>query len=425
MIAVVLRDVCKSYASYEHVWDRLWEVLTKTKKRHERVALHPVSLEIPNGQVVGVIGTNGAGKSTLLKLIAGTVRPSGGEIQVNGHVAALLELGAGFHPEMSGRDNVYLGASVLGLPKSLIDRLYEQIVAFAGLEEVMDQAVKTYSSGMNMRLAFAVATAVDPEVLILDETLSVGDGAFARKSFEKIIGYRKAGKTILFCSHAMYQVEAICNRVLWLDHGRLVMDAEPARVISAYTEFLSGIDGSGEADGCPARSPSIESPARLSAIEVSTDGVVGRELRARSGQTDLSVMVGFVSDPSLPPPSVALTITGFSGWAVTSASTVNDGLVPERLGDGAGEVRVTFPRLALLKGSYWVNVFLLSEDGIHVYDQAERVAEIYMVQQGLEQGVVSLPREWAMGGAPPDRLRGGEQGRCGFLKHSDRYHRAP
>ncbi|MEN8261426.1 MAG: ABC transporter ATP-binding protein [Pseudomonadota bacterium] len=402
MIAVALRDVCKSYTSYEHVWDRLWEVLTKTKKHHERVALHPVSLEIPNGQVVGVVGTNGAGKSTLLKLIAGTLRPSAGEIQVNGHVSALLELGAGFHPEMSGRDNVYLGASVLGLPESVIDRLFEQIVAFAGLEDVIDEPVKTYSSGMHMRLAFAVATAVDPEVLILDETLSVGDGAFARKSFEKIIGYKKAGKSILFCSHAMYQVEAVCNRVLWLDHGRVVMDAEPAQVINAYTEFLSGIDGSSEADGCPTRSTPMDSPARLTAIEVSADGVVGRELRVQCGQTDLAVMFGFVSDPSLPPPGVALTITGFSGWAVTSASTSNDGLVLERLADGTGEVRVTFPRLALLKGSYWINVFLLSEDGIHVYDQAERVAEIYVVQQGLEQGVVSLPREWALGNnAPP------------------------
>lgn len=425
MIAVALRDVGKSYTSYEHVWDRLWEVVTKTKKHYERVALHSVSLEIPNGQVVGVIGTNGAGKSTLLKLIAGTLRPSVGEIRVDGHVSALLELGAGFHPEMSGRDNVYLGASVLGLPKPVIDGLFEGIVAFAGLEDVIDRPVKTYSSGMNMRLAFSVATAVDPDVLILDETLSVGDGAFARKSFEKIIGYKNVGKTILFCSHAMYQVEAICNRVLWLDHGRVVMDAEPARVISAYTEFLSGIGGSGEADGSPVGSPSMESPARLITIEVSSDGIVGRELHARSGQTDLSVMVGFVSDPSLPPPSVALTITGFSGWAVTSVSTVNDGLVPKRLGDGTGEVRVTFPRLALLKGSYWVNVFLLSEDGIHVYDQAERVAEIYVVQQGLEQGVVSLPREWVLGDVPGDRLRGVDRGLDGFLQHSDQPHHVP
>ncbi|MGH8476450.1 MAG: ABC transporter ATP-binding protein [Methylococcales bacterium] len=419
MIAVTLRGVCKSYVSYEHVRDRLWEVLTKTRKHHERIVLHPLNLEIPTGQVVGVIGANGAGKSTLLKLIAGTLRPSEGKIQVNGPVSALLELGAGFHPEMSGRDNVYLGASVMGLPKSVTDRLYERIVAFAGLEDAIDQPVKTYSSGMHMRLAFAVATAVDPEVLILDETLSVGDGAFARKSFEKIIGYKKAGKTILFCSHSMYQVEAICNRVLWLDHGRLVMDSEPARVISAYSEFLSGIDGSGGTDECAARSSFFDAPARLTGIEVSTDGVAGTELQVQCGQTDLTVAVEFASDPALAPPSVALTITGFNGWAVTSASTSNDGLVLERLADGAGQVRVTFPRLALLKGSYWVNVFLLSEDGIHVYEQVERVAGIYVVQQGLEQGVVSLPRQWSLGGATTDRLCGGERSLRGFVKYSD------
>lgn len=400
MTVITLHNVSKSYYAYGHVWDALWEVVTKTKRRREWVALHPLTLEIFNGQVVGIIGTNGSGKSTLLKLIAGTLTPSSGEICVNGRVAALLELGTGFHPDMSGRDNVYLGASVMGLPASRVDRLYDEIVAFAGLEGCMDRPVKTYSSGMYMRLAFAVATAVDPDVLILDETLSVGDGAFARKSFDRIIGYKTAGKTILFCSHNLYQVEAICNRVIWLDHGRMVMDGEPGRVTSAYAEFLKSIESAVlGADPSMAslspRSPAENGVARLTKIEVSVDGCTGYDLCVQTGRNDLTVSIGFKSDSALPPPSIGVTIVGSNGWAVTSASTANDGVSPERQEDGSGEVRVTFPRLALLKGIYWVNVFLLCESGIHIYDRAERVAQLRIAQKGLEQGVVTLPREWS------------------------------
>jgi lipopolysaccharide transport system ATP-binding protein len=383
----------------------LWEIVTKKKKVREWIALHPLTLKIPNGQVVGIVGANGAGKSTLLKLIAGTLNPSSGEIHVRGPVAALLELGAGFHPDMSGRENVYLGGSVMGLPASRMKQLYTEIVDFAGLEGFMDQPVKTYSSGMYARLAFAVATAADPDILILDETLSVGDGAFARKSFDRITGYKKAGKTILFCSHNLYQVEAICNRVIWLDRGRLIMDGEPARVTAAYAEFLKslerGVAGGGER--APPFSPK-EGSVRLTGVEVSADGIAGQELSIETGETDLGIRVSFESEPALPPPNVGVTILDASGWAVTSASTENDGVAPQRRESGQGEVHLTFPRLPLLKGNYWVNVFLLCENGIHVYDRAERVAELRVAQKGLERGVVTLPRQWSCAKPKRDSL---------------------
>jgi len=401
MTAISLHNVAKSYRSYDHPWETLWEVLTKTRRHREWVALHPLSLEISEGEVVGIVGTNGAGKSTLLKLIAGTLIPSAGDIRVHGIVAALLELGAGFHPEMTGRENVYLGASVMGLSGDRVGELYDGIVEFAGLGEFMDQPVKTYSSGMYMRLAFAVATAANPDVLILDETLSVGDGAFARKSFERIIGYKDAGKTILFCSHSLYQVEAICSRVLWLDRGRVVMDGDPGRVASAYAEFLSGAENGIGAPDWPALAPAAATgEARLAKVEVSADGVTDRKLAVRSGRTDLEITVGFDSDPDLPPPSVGLTITGSNGWSVTSASTSNDGLALERCSDGSGEIKLVFPHFSLLKGAYWVNVFLLCEQGIHLYDRLEHAAELQVVQDGLEQGVVSLPRRWSVNGGP-------------------------
>lgn len=396
MTAISLHNVAKSYRSYDHPWETLWEVLTKTRRHREWVALHPLSLEISEGEVVGIVGTNGAGKSTLLKLIAGTLIPSAGDIRVHGHVAALLELGAGFHPEMTGRENVYLGASVMGLSSDRVGELYDGIVEFAGLREFMDQPVKTYSSGMYMRLAFAVATAANPDVLILDETLSVGDGAFARKSFERIIGHKQAGKTILFCSHSMYQVETLCDRVLWLQGGRLVMDGEPAQVVSAYSDYLNG---TAAVDTAPASAQApVEGVARLSEVRVTVDGVNGKALVVQSGVSEVEVTVGFVSDPALPAPSIALTILGASGHAVASVSTCNDGLQLDRDLGGEGRIRVAFPRFPLLKGTYSIDIFLFCEQGIHLYEWAQHVAELHVKQKGLEQGVVSLPRSWV---SPP------------------------
>lgn len=197
--AISLQSVSKIYRTYAHGWDRLWEVLTYRPRAQVFQALQPMTLYISHGQVVGIIGRNGAGKSTLLKIVAGTLSSDeGGACEVAGRVAALLELGSGFHPEMSGRENVYLSGAVIGLAVEDMDKLYDEIVAFAGLEEFMERPVKTYSSGMFMRLAFAVATCVEPDILIIDEALSVGDGAFARKSFDRIMQFREAKKPFYF-----------------------------------------------------------------------------------------------------------------------------------------------------------------------------------------------------------------------------------
>ncbi|MFA6064101.1 MAG: ABC transporter ATP-binding protein [Gallionella sp.] len=397
MTAIQLHGISKTYRAYEGAWHALWGMVSKTRMHREWIALHPLDLNISQGQVVGIVGANGAGKSTLLKLVAGMLMPSSGTLEVQGRVAALLELGTGFHPDMSGRDNIYLGASVMGIPKAQVDSLYGEIVAFAGLEDFIEQPVRTYSSGMAIRLAFSVATAVDPDILILDETLSVGDGFFAKKSFDRIIRYKEAGKTILFCSHSMYQIEAICNRVIWLNHGRVAMDGDPARVVSSYEDFLKKLERPEDTVGAGTVSLSGQEP-RLTRVEVSVDGRVGKELTARSGLSDLTVTIEFLSNPRLAAPSVALTITDFNGWAVASASSHNDRLVLEPGEERRCEVQVRFPRLPLLKGHYWLNVFLLCDQALHLYDSAERVAAVLVEQEGLEQGLVSLPREWRIRG---------------------------
>lgn len=412
MNAVVLTDVGKTYAQYARSSDRLLEVLTGRQRHHEFVALHPVNLTLSPGEVLGLVGMNGAGKSTLLKLIAGTILTSSGNVSINGRISALLELGAGFHPEMSGRDNVYLSGAVQGMTSAQIDALYESIVTFAGLEDFMAQPVKTYSSGMFVRLAFAVATCMQPDILIVDEALSVGDGAFALKSFKRIMDFKDAGSTILFCSHSLYQVEAICSRVIWVHKGRIVLDGDPGTVTAEYGQFLESGLQPGEAPKSIAPSkmaegaiaplqPNLEAShnapqgqARLISIDVSVGASVGTELTLKSGKDDLDVRIRFASDPALATPSLAVTLVRADASIVASVTSLNDGFAFTRKRDGSGEVNLTFSRVPLLKGDYWVTVFLGCERAVHVYDHAEMVARIKVTQKGLEQGIVSLPHQW-------------------------------
>lgn len=405
MNAINLVSVEKSFGHYASTMSRLRELVTGRQQHSVFTALHPLSLEIEHGEVVGLVGMNGAGKSTLLKLIAGTMSPSSGSISVDGRVSALLELGGGFHPEMTGRENVYLSGSIMGLPIKQIDDLYADIVEFAGIREFMDQPVKTYSSGMFVRLAFSVATCVEPDVLIVDEALSVGDGAFARKSFDRIMNFKKAGKTILFCSHSLYQVEAICSRVIWIDQGHVMMDGAPSQVTAAYSEFLGLENKNKDAElhpkvqeWGPRQDLAINAgTARLLAVRISAGNKTGPILDLQSCQDDLQVEIEFSSDPKLPDPTLAVAFIGRDGRFIASAGTLNDGYSVSRQRNGSGKARVIFPKFSLLKGSYWVSAYLLCEDGIHAYDQANWVAELKVSQTGLEQGVVSLQRRWQAG----------------------------
>jgi lipopolysaccharide transport system ATP-binding protein len=402
--AVSLKGITKRYRKYSRQLDRLREVVTGRPHHDEISALHPVDLTIAVGEVVGVIGLNGAGKSTLLKLIAGTLSPSSGEVSVNGRISALLELGTGFHPDMTGRANVLMSCAVSGMPLLEAKARYREIVRFSGLpDRVMEQPVKTLSSGMVARLAFSVATAVEPEILIVDELLSVGDGAFSRKSFDRIMEFKRKGHTMLFCSHSLYQVEAICDRVVWLNEGQVAMEGEPPEVVTAYKAFLNQITG-GDTDGNGAKAQKepdaapvyvdSPSPTHFTAIEVSCDGMAGKVLDVLSGTSDVVVKVAFASDPDFPCPAVALRISDVNGLTITSLSSANDLVSLERQADGNGTSEVTLPKFPLLKGRYWLTVLLLSEDAVHVYEAARMIVELRVRQRGLEQGVVSVPRAW-------------------------------
>lgn len=390
------QNLGKTFQLYKRPIDRLKQMLAFGNQKYYRefIALQGCSFELGKGEVLGLVGRNGAGKSTLLQLVCGTLSSTSGSLAVHGRIAALLELGAGFNPEFTGRENIYLNASILGLGKAEIDERYDDIVDFSGIADFIHQPVKTYSSGMYVRLAFSIATSVDPDILVIDEALSVGDGAFARKSFDRIMQLRSKGATILFCSHSMYQVEALCTRALWLEKGQVQAAGDPASVVARYQTFL-------DRDIVPAGPSTHDASvptghARILTVLTQVDDVEGTALEVQSAGQTLSVSVKFASDPELPVPVAAVSINGPDGRILASSSTQIDNLELVRDKAGRGTATIKFPGIPLLKGEYFVWAYLLSEDGIHTYDTASNVASLHFRQQGLEQGFVSLAHSWSV-----------------------------
>jgi ABC-type polysaccharide/polyol phosphate transport system ATPase subunit len=267
--AIEFQGVSKSYAIYEQPGDRLKELLTWNRVCAHRDfwALRDVSFTVERGETFCIVGENGSGKSTLLQIVAGILQPTAGRAAVNGRVSALLELGAGFNPEFSGRDNVYLNGSILGLSKRQIDERFDEIASFAEIGDFLDQPVKTYSSGMVVRLAFAVAINVEPEVLLVDEALAVGDIYFRQRCMRKVHELRARGVTILFVSHAVSDVKALGDRVLWLDHGRVRELGEPDRVIARYLAAMTEKDSAYQHHEAAAR-PAVRAAGPALAPEV-------------------------------------------------------------------------------------------------------------------------------------------------------------
>jgi lipopolysaccharide transport system ATP-binding protein len=290
----------------------------------------------------------------------------------------------------------------MGLTGSETDALYESIVEFSGIREFIEQPVKTYSSGMYVRLAFSIATSANPDILVIDEALSVGDGAFAKKSFERIMQLKEQGTTVLFCSHSMYQVESFCDRAVWLDHGRVQMEGPAAKVVAAYADSLRVSDEmlSSEGDSASAAASAGATAAsgsgltRITSIELTVDGQTGRDLEAVSLQSEVQITVKFESDPDQPCPTFA---TGFAlpdGQIFTSAYTLFDGIHIERDAVGNGQATVVFHKLPLMKGRFSVGAYLFDERALHVYDVVLQAAKVNVVQDGVHQGFVQLPHSW-------------------------------
>lgn len=241
-IAISVKNVTKRFNVFFDKTNTIKEKLlfwNRTKNKEERTVLNDINLDIKKGEVVGLIGTNGSGKSTLLKLMTKIIYPNEGQITTNGKLTSLLELGAGFHPDFSGRENIYFNASIFGLTRKEIDDRLEQIIEFSELKDYIDNPVRTYSSGMYMRLAFSVAINVDAQVLLVDEILSVGDQHFQEKCFKKIEELKAEGKTIVIVTHTMGAVQRFCTRAVWLYNGKIKMDGDPDEVVPEYTKVTA------------------------------------------------------------------------------------------------------------------------------------------------------------------------------------------
>lgn len=400
--AILAHHLSKCYQLYAQPKDRLKQLIWGQRRQYYRElwALREINLAIMPGEVIGIIGKNGSGKSTLLQLICGTLTPTTGKVEINGRLAALLELGAGFNPEFTGRENIWMNAAIIGLTQQEITDRIEQIIDFSEIRSFVDQPVKTYSSGMYVRLAFSIAISVDPDILIIDEALSVGDGAFARKSFNRIMQLRDSGKTILFCSHSLFQIESLCNRAFWINQGKLMAEGDVKQVVTAYQQFLDLGVLSGDNNGIAATIEqndylaNAKGYARLETVVVEIDGAPCAAAVAESGQSTIQIDVKFSTDPSLPCPTVAVTLHSMDGRVITSAASWEDSIIPRLTPEGIGEIKLLFEQLPLLKGEYLVSVYLLCEQGIHLYDSVYGATKLQVQQQNRLQGFFMIPHQW-------------------------------
>lgn len=405
----------KEYRLYASPRDRLKALLTGRRYHRSHWALQDVSFALHRGQCLGVIGDNGAGKSSLLKLLAGTMQPTTGSVSRVGRVTAILELGAGFHPDFTGRDNLYFAGSLIGIAQSEMQRLEAGIVEFAELGEAIHRPVKTYSSGMAVRLAFALVTAVQPDVLIIDEALAVGDQHFQKKCIERITAFRKAGCTILFCSHSPYHIRHLCDVALWLDGGRVREFGPTEPVLGAYemhTRLRNAHDGLNEDLSLPAQamvaagtgegetSPPSAAPlppaakpegaARIVSLTLA-DLAPGEPGLLESRDLVATIVVRGSGDER---PNVGFMLEQSRGSGITSLATHEEGAVPVSLGDGLWRSVLTFPELPLHSGEYVVSAFLFDESGLIVYDEWLRTLHFRFVSPTLMPGLVRLPHRW-------------------------------
>ena len=392
-LAVLAEDLSKIYKVYASPWDRLRELVTGWPRHREFHALDNVTFSLPRGEGLAVIGENGAGKSTLLKILAGITAPTSGAVTVRGKVASILELGSGFHPEFTGRQNIVLNAAMLGLGEDELRRKMPDIISFSELGEFIDQPVKVYSTGMAMRLGFSIATQVEPDVLIIDEALSVGDGYFQKKCMDRLLRFVEGGGTLLFCSHAMYYVSAFCQRALWMRNGRIEALGPVLDVVRSYESFLLAKSAATEAAapeaGTSGAEPLRPGPARLETVRLV--GVPAEPVYAPEQPLELEIEWE-AQDPRLGF-HVGVGINRIDEVEVLSFSTHADGL-PARTGERAYSVRLLLPKLPLVKGEFTIYIFLLDEEGLHIYDQRILRRAFSVKSPSYTFGLVRADHEW-------------------------------
>ncbi|MEO6566042.1 MAG: ABC transporter ATP-binding protein [Casimicrobiaceae bacterium] len=381
-----LEGVGKDYAKVETRGGQVrlvWDLLRGHGAANVFRALDDVGFTLERGQSLGIVGENGAGKSTLLKVVAGVIAPTRGRVQVNGRVGALLELGSGFHPDYTGLANIELSAALLGLSPREIASKREEIVAFADIGDHINEPIKHYSSGMVVRLGFAVATALRPDILITDEVLAVGDESFQKKCIAWMEDYLAEGGTLLLCSHSMYHIQKLCRHALWLRDGRVVREGPAMDVTQAYLAFH-------EEKSAQARQPMAVAVAHAAGVYAVQSLAIAPEGSLTHGET-LSIR-GEIFSPDGRAPVVLLGVVRADGTPVYGVASDMEGVALRPVGDNRFAFGLTLPGLALLPGKYVVRAHAMDPEGVRLFDNVERAFIVTGVSR--EMGFVRLPHTW-------------------------------
>ena len=390
MFAIKAEELGKEYRLYNKPWDSLKEWLIR-KPCHETItALSGINFELLPGETLGIVGNNGAGKSTLLKLLAGTIPPSTGRYRTQGRISAILELGSGFHPEFSGRENAKMGCALMGLTGEETQAVLPEIIAFSELGHFIEKPVKTYSSGMYVRLAFSVVTAIDPDILIVDEALSVGDQHFQRKSLNRMREFRESGKTIIFCTHNLYQIKELCAKALWLEQGRMVEFGDAFEVVDNYQDAMRQQDVASEIER---KQHGHEQESENHIVSVQLTG--GQSEGYFVTDAELTVHVEAALGSAAPEDAqVGIVIMRNDHIHCYGVSTQIDRVPLNPIGEGLVSVELVLQPLQLLSGKYYLCVYLLDADGIHVYDYREEICPFVVRHKTKEVGVARLDHRW-------------------------------
>ena len=400
-LALQLRDVGKEYRMYATPRQRLAALVLGGRRHRSQWVLRDVTFQLQRGQCMGVVGDNGAGKSSLLKLVAGTLQPSTGTVQRSGRVTAILELGSGFHPEFTGRENLFFGGQLIGLDEAEVARLAPEIIAFSELGEAIDRPVKSYSSGMVVRLAFALVTALQPEVLIIDEALAVGDQHFQKKCIERIEAFREAGCAILFCSHSMYHIRHLCDVAMWLDKGQVMAFGETEGVVSAYEAHSRAQDAAtqplppGEAAAAVAATAPVTPVAGAEIVSFEVASLSNDPVPLLLSPDLVVTMTARVPGDEVP--NFSLMLEQLKGTGITVVGTHTDGVRPVRQADGLWRIRLTFPALPLNSGEYVLSPYLFDSSGLVVYEERLGYFPFRVEYPNIWPGLVRLPHHWDAG----------------------------
>jgi ABC-type polysaccharide/polyol phosphate transport system ATPase subunit len=391
-VVLTAEHVTKSFRLHHQKTNSIKQLLTGGGRNRydEFLALRDVSFEVLEGEVFGVIGQNGSGKSTLLKCMAGILQPTSGSIAVHRKMSALLELGAGFHPELTGRENVFLNAAILGISRRDIAARFDDIVEFSGLANFIDSPVKTYSSGMYVRLAFAVAINVDPRLLIVDEILAVGDVTFQQRCLEKFVEFRTDGRTIVLVTHDLTSVRNMCDRAIWLQHGSVIAEGDPAELVDAYTEMMLGEDRPA-GDGSTRRgSGELKILEALLYVAGETTPVK----RIRTGDNAV-IELRYRAEKPVPRPVIGVELEQLGGFRVTAPCTRDVGLVPQVMA-GEGTISIDLSNVALLPGTYDLHTVVTDFNRSHVYDHVVKAIRFDVLSGRPYEsgGAVTLRPNW-------------------------------